>query len=83
MTWALQDAKARLSEVVRRALSEGPQHLTVRGRPSLVVLSEEEYAALLRRRRRRPLVELLRKSPVAGAHLDLTRSRDIGRKTRL
>ena len=31
MAWALQDAKARFSEVVKRAQSEGPQHITVRG----------------------------------------------------
>ena len=83
MTWALQDAKARLSEVLRLALSEGPQHVTVRGRPALVVLSETEYAALLERRRRRPLAELLRESPVAGERLDLPRSRDLGRKVKL
>ncbi len=80
MTWALQDAKAQLSEVARRALTEGPQHVTVRGKPALVVISEAEYAALLRRKRRRPLVDLLRDSPVAGEPLQLARSRDRGRK---
>jgi antitoxin Phd len=80
MTWALQDAKAQLSEVARRALTEGPQHVTVRGKPSLVVLSEADYAALLRRRGRRPLAELMLDSPVAGDELVLTRSRDKGRK---
>lgn len=83
MTWALQDAKAQLSEVARRALTEGPQHVTVRGKPSLVVLSEADYASLLRRRRRRPLAELILESPVAGEELDLTRSRDKGRKVTL
>lgn len=83
MTWALQDAKARLSEVVRLALSEGPQHVTVRGRPALVLLSEAEYATLLGRKRRKPLADLLRASPVAGSQLDLTRSRDTGRKVKL
>jgi hypothetical protein len=29
--WLLQDAKARFSEIVRKAHSEGPQHITVRG----------------------------------------------------
>lgn len=80
MIWALQDAKARLSEVVRRALTEGPQHVTVRGQPTLVVISEAEFAALKRKRRRRPLADLYRNSPIAGERLDLTRSRDTGRK---
>jgi prevent-host-death family protein len=42
--WKLQDAKARFSEVVRRAQSEGPQHVTVHGKEAVVVLSAEDYA---------------------------------------
>ena len=83
MTWAFQDAKARLSEVARRAQSEGPQRVTVRGQPTLVVISEADFAALNRRKRRRPLVDLYRQSPIAGERLDLTRSRDPGRKVAL
>lgn len=37
-TWKLEDAKAKLSEVVRRAQSEGPQLLTVRGQPAVHVV---------------------------------------------
>src|SRR5271156_1178481 len=44
--WVLQDAKARLSELVRRARNEGPQHVTVHGRDEVVVLSAEEYRRL-------------------------------------
>jgi prevent-host-death family protein len=83
MTWTLQEAKARLSEVTRKALHEGPQHVTVRGRPALVVVSEAEYARLQRRRQRRRLVDLYRDSPIAGEALDLSRSRDTGRKVDL
>lgn len=83
MTWALQDAKAQFSELSRRAMQEGPQHVTVRGKPALVVLSEVEYAALVRGRRRRSLADLLRASPVAGDELDVRRSRDKGRKVSL
>ena len=39
--WKLEDAKARFSEVVRRARNEGPQHVTVRGKDSVVVISSE------------------------------------------
>ncbi|MBP8132561.1 MAG: type II toxin-antitoxin system prevent-host-death family antitoxin [Candidatus Hydrogenedentes bacterium] len=31
-TWQLQDAKNRFSEVVEKAVAEGPQHVTRRGR---------------------------------------------------
>jgi prevent-host-death family protein len=44
--WQLQDAKARFSEVVKRAREQGPQHITVRGEPAVVVISEEEFAKL-------------------------------------
>lgn len=44
--WTLQDAKAQFSEVVRKAQSVGPQHVTVHGRDSVVVLSVEEYRRL-------------------------------------
>ena len=44
--WQLQDAKARFSELVKRARVEGPQHVKVRGEPAVVVISEEEFARL-------------------------------------
>ena len=46
MNWQLQDAKNRLSEVVKRARREGPQTVTVRGERAAVVLSPEDYDAL-------------------------------------
>ena len=48
--WLLQDAKARFSEVIRRAVDEGPQHVSVRGEPAAVVLSEQEYRQLTSKR---------------------------------
>jgi prevent-host-death family protein len=49
-SWQLQEAKARFSEVVKRALEEGPQHVSVRGEPAVVILSEAAYAELTARR---------------------------------
>ncbi|MGH7025172.1 MAG: type II toxin-antitoxin system Phd/YefM family antitoxin [Caulobacteraceae bacterium] len=49
-TWQLQEAKARLSELVRRAADEGPQHVSVRGEPAAVVLSEQDYRRLTSKR---------------------------------
>ena len=48
--WQLQEAKARFSEVIRRAVDEGPQHVSVRGEPAAVVLSEQEYRQLTAQR---------------------------------
>jgi prevent-host-death family protein len=44
--WRLQDAKARFSELVRLARSEGPQHVTIHGREEVVVLSVAEFHRL-------------------------------------
>jgi len=44
--WLLQDAKARFSELVRRARSEGPPHVTVHGRDEVVVIAAEEFRRL-------------------------------------
>ncbi len=76
-SWKLEDAKARFSEVVRRANSEGPQAVTVRGRPAVVVVDADEWARLARRQNKVPLVEFLESLHVEG--LDLTRERDTGR----
>jgi prevent-host-death family protein len=44
--WKVQDVKARLSEVMRRAREAGPQHVTVHGREEAVILSAEDYRKL-------------------------------------
>ena len=44
--WKLEDAKARFSEVVKRAEQGEPQHVSVRGRDAVVVLSAKAYARL-------------------------------------
>lgn len=46
VVWQLQDAKQRLSEVVRRARDEGPQIVTRHGEEVAVVLDITEYRHL-------------------------------------
>ena len=48
--WQVQDAKARLSEVIAKAKSEGPQTITRHGHAQVVVLSIEDYRASIERR---------------------------------
>ena len=45
MEWKLADAKNRFSEVVRRALIDGPQRVS-RREEAVVILAEREYQAL-------------------------------------
>ena len=79
--WKLEDAKARFSELVRRAQSEGPQRVTVRGRDAVVVISAEELERLLPAERRLPFVEFMEGLYAEG--LDLSREPDSGRDVEL
>ena len=80
--WQLQDAKNRLSEVVRKACSEGPQVITLRGDDAVVVVAADEYQKLSRKPKGN-LVDFFHRSPLAGVELDVKRSRDTGRKVDL
>jgi len=60
-TWQLQEAKARLSEVIKRAATEGPQIVTQRGVESAVVLSVADYELL--KGKRPSFVEYLLSGP--------------------
>ena|SRR2546423_6761621 len=42
-TWKLQDAKARFSELVRRAKGGNPQQVTVHGRKAVIVIDPERF----------------------------------------
>lgn len=61
--WALQDAKARFSELVRKARSEGPQHVTVHGRDEVVVIAAEEFKRLKGEKSGQALIDAIQTSP--------------------
>ena len=67
--WQSHQAKARFSELVKLAESEGPQEITVRGEPKAVVVSKVEFERL--RRPKPPLAAFLRGSPLAGLELKI------------
>lgn len=76
--WKLEEAKAKFSEVVRRARAEGPQRVTYRGADAVVVLAVDEYERLVKHAPRPPnLVEFLQ--GLGFPDIDLHRSRDGGR----
>jgi antitoxin Phd len=81
--WQLQTAKARFSELFRRAHSDGPQYVTRQGKEAVVVLAEEEFERLKRRSRKKSLVEFFAESPLVGSGIDLERKPDFGRKVKL
>lgn len=80
-TWQLQTAKARFSELFRKARAEGPQWVTRQGKDAVVIIAAEEFQRLrVRSKQPESLVEFFAKSPLAGANLDLDRSLDYGRE---
>jgi len=79
--WKLEDAKARFSEVVRRAREQGPQAVTVRGRRAVVVVDAEEYDRLAAPKPALDLTAFLETLWVGA--LDLERETDAGREVEL
>lgn len=71
--WQLQEARSHFSELVNRALSEGPQVITRRGETVVVVVSKREYDRITHPQA--SLVEFFRQSPLVGIELDLERDR--------
>ncbi len=77
-TWTVASAKARLGEVIDRALTEGPQAVTRRGRMAVVVVSAEEWER--KTRRSGSPAEFFAATPLKGSGVDLTRAPDGARE---
>ena len=81
-TWQMQEAKARLSELVKLAQSEGPQDITLHGKSVAVVLSRTAFERLSGSQQ--SLVEFMRRSPLYGLdELELERDRSEVREVAL
>jgi len=79
--WQIQEAKNRLSLVVEQARSKGPQTITLRGKPAVVVVSFDTFQEMTAPRR--PLSRFFHESPLKGVLLELERSTDKGRQVSL
>lgn len=81
-SWQMQAAKARFSDLVQRARQEGPQEITVHGRPVAVVLSREMFDRLSGGDL--SLVEFMQRSPLHGMEdIEFERDRSPGRDIEL
>ncbi|MEQ1950834.1 type II toxin-antitoxin system Phd/YefM family antitoxin [Mesorhizobium sp. CN2-181] len=72
--WALQDAKARFSELVRRVHSDGPQHVTVHGRREVVVITAEEFQRLKGGATGEALIAVMQASPYRDIEIEPERT---------
>jgi prevent-host-death family protein len=61
-SWKLQDAKARFSEVVRRARAGKPQRVTVHGRAAVLVVDIDRFEVRPKPRRSRTLAGFIEAS---------------------
>jgi prevent-host-death family protein len=79
--WPLHEAKNRFSEVVERAIKDGPQTVTKHGKDAVVIVSAEQYRRRTEagKKQTQSLAEFLLQSPLRGARLRIRRSRDTGR----
>ena len=79
--WQLHAAKNKLSRVIVRAQSKGPQTITRRGTPAAVVISMKEYEELTGGGMN--IVDFFQSSPLKGVKLDLKRDRSRSRIIKL
>ncbi|MEM9009001.1 MAG: type II toxin-antitoxin system prevent-host-death family antitoxin [Cyanobacteria bacterium P01_F01_bin.86] len=70
--WKLEDAKARLSEVVRLARHTEPQRITVRGEDAVVVISTQLFEKMLPLLAQPSLHALLAESPLSKLDFEST-----------
>ncbi len=76
--WSLQDAKNKFSEVVERAIHHGPQKVSRRNIPAVVVLSFHDYDTL--RHKNKHLGDFFLKSPLHATPLNMDRSKNMPRQ---
>jgi prevent-host-death family protein len=80
-TWTVAEAKAKFSEIIERAMSEGPQTITRNGRTAAVVVGAEEWQR--KTRRVGNLAEFFAASPLRGSGLNIRRLKERPRKINL
>ena len=64
-TWTVAEAKAKFSEVLEKARSDGPQAITRHGRAAAVVVAAEEWER--KTKRNGNLAEFFAASPLRGS----------------
>lgn len=79
--WTVAEAKAKFSEVIDRAVSEGPQNITRNGRTTAVLVGAEEWQR--KTLRVGNLAEFFAASPLRGSGLKVRRLKSRPGKIRL
>jgi prevent-host-death family protein len=70
-SWGVAEAKANFSEVIVKAMTEGPQEITKGGKEAVVLVSKKEWDA--RTKPKQSMAEFLLNSPLRGSGLKIPR----------
>jgi prevent-host-death family protein len=70
-TWTVAEAKAKFSELIEKAKSEGPQKITKHGRTTVVVVAADQWEK--KAERKVSLADFLMSSPLRGSGLKVKR----------
>ena len=79
--WTVAQAKAKFSEIIERAMSEGPQTITRNGRTAAMVVGAEEWQQ--KTKRVGNLAEFFAESPLQRSGLKVRRLKGRPRKISL
>jgi prevent-host-death family protein len=80
-TWTVAEAKAKFSEVIKRAMADGPQSITRNGRTAAVIVGADEWQR--KTKRVGNLAEFFAQSPLRESGLKIRRIKDRPRKMNL
>ena len=80
-TWTVAKAKAKFSEVIERAMADGPQTITRNGRTAAVIVGADEWQR--KTKRVGNLAEFFAQSPLRESGLKIRRIKDRSRKINL
>jgi antitoxin Phd len=76
VSWQLQEAKQKFSELVRRTLEEGPQVVTKHGEEVVVVVPVEEFRRMSKDGEKMDFKEFLMSAPEGLEHIIPERPKD-------
>ncbi len=73
--WTVAEAKSKFSEVLDRALSDGPQTITRNGKTTAVIVSAEEWER--RAKREGTLAHFFANSPLREFGIEIERLKEV------
>lgn len=80
-TWQMQDAQTKLAVLISNAKKQGPQIISIKGKPAAAVVSMEDFVSIADRESN--IVQFLQNSPLKGLDIEFKRDKSGNRKIEL